>query len=168
MNDTMKLILFCVGFIGLSCTISYAWWAKMRVWMLRQDLFLIRDTLFDKARQKDFFTHEHYKNTREAINSMIQFAPHMSISTLLELVKLELSPIATTKHESLQDCNLALNQMANAIVDYVFCRTASGIIWYRWKRFNHKLDKFNNGINKSIKRFSMNSEAVNAIASISD
>ena len=168
MNDTIKLILFCVGFIGLSCTISYMWWAKIRVWMLRQDLFLIRDALFDKAREKDFFDHQHYKSTREAINGMIQFAPHMSITTLVELIKLDLSPVACEDNESLHDCHVALNQMSRTIIDYVFCRTASGYIWYRWKSFNHKLDKFNNNINKSIKRFSMNRDAVNAIASLSD
>ena len=67
----------------ISSVLTYAWWIHFRVWMLRQDLFEIRDDLWDEMSEKGELDDPAHRETREGINSMIRFSPYLSIRTLI-------------------------------------------------------------------------------------
>src|SRR4051812_41746641 len=83
MNPHIQLFL---AILGLSAVFTYVWWMKFRVWRFREDLFLIRDTIWDRAREANELHLEAYREFREGINAVIRLAPMLSIFTLLHLI----------------------------------------------------------------------------------
>ena len=82
MRPAIELILACVG---LSLSISYLWWVWWRVWIFRQDLFVIRDRLWDAVRAGGLLDDPAHRECRQDINAMIRLAPVLSLFTFLEL-----------------------------------------------------------------------------------
>ncbi|HZL37153.1 MAG TPA: hypothetical protein VFC78_17670 [Tepidisphaeraceae bacterium] len=66
----------------LSVVIAYAWFVHFRVWALRQDLFEIRDCLWDEMRQIQSLDDRSHQELRNSINAMIRFAPWLSFISL--------------------------------------------------------------------------------------
>src|SRR5205809_877952 len=83
MSPAMELITWTVL---LSLVITYAWWAYFRVWILRQDLFEIRDRLWDTAHEKGLLWNPDYLNTRDGINAMIRLAPWLSLPAMFRIL----------------------------------------------------------------------------------
>jgi hypothetical protein len=83
MNPFLRISLAC---FGISLVVTYLWWVKIRVWRLRQDLFVIRDELWDAMRIDGSFSDPEYREFREGMNAVIRLAPVLSILTVIGIV----------------------------------------------------------------------------------
>ena len=70
----------------VSLGVTYAIWSSFRVWSFRQDLFQIRDNLWDRMRACDAFSDPAYQEFRAGVNALIRIAPMLSIFTLIKLL----------------------------------------------------------------------------------
>lgn len=71
-----------VGMLLVSFGLSYAWWRTVRVYALKQDIFDIRDELFDFAAGNGWLSDVAYQQTREHLNDFAGTARLMSIPFL--------------------------------------------------------------------------------------
>ncbi len=83
MIAAVQLVL---GTALLSGVLSYAWWVKMRVWMLRQDLFLARGELWEAMLADGTLHDPGHRQLRNAINALIRVSPLISIFGLLRII----------------------------------------------------------------------------------
>lgn len=70
----------------LSLTITYAWWVRLRVWFLRQDLFNIRDVLWQQMHDSGSLGDQSYLEFRDGINSIIRIVPYLSFIVLARIL----------------------------------------------------------------------------------
>jgi hypothetical protein len=69
----------------LGLTTSYVAWTLLRGWLLRMDLFNVRDRLWlEMYRSGDLF-HPAHRDAARTINGIIQFVPSMSFATLIQV-----------------------------------------------------------------------------------
>lgn len=80
MRPEIQLVLFATL---LSFTLTYAWWIRFRVWMLREDLFDIRDTLWDTMQAAGQLDDPEHRRVRDEINALIRVAPLISMGTVI-------------------------------------------------------------------------------------
>lgn len=83
MISISDLALLSLAALGVGSAISYAWWSKLRVIGLREDIYAIRDELWDAARRSHAFDNEEYQATREVLHSCIQGAALISLPVIL-------------------------------------------------------------------------------------
>jgi hypothetical protein len=83
MNGYLQLTL---GLLLLSACVGYAMWVRVRVWRFRQDLFEIRDRLWDQMRSRGELSHPAHREARNAINALIRLAPALSLVSFLILL----------------------------------------------------------------------------------
>ncbi len=83
MKPEFAFILAC---IGLSLTLTYIWWMRLRVWMFREELFAIRNELWDAMLAKNDLENPAHREFRAGANALIRLAPMLSIFTVLRLV----------------------------------------------------------------------------------
>lgn len=122
---------FGAGLVLLSCAITYAWWVKVRVLRLRDDLFSIRDRLFDAAESAQAFDDPAYRYARNSINSTIRLAGTLSVPTAIYLfIKVDLRGISSrpvSGNESLQaSITEALEERDGRVAKYLARETFSG------------------------------------------
>ncbi len=133
MNGTLELI---IGVFSLSSFLAYAWWTKVRVWMLRQDLFEIRDRLWDRMRAEGLLDHPAHRWYRNNLNALIRFAPALSWLLILTVLShdTDLTPTLTglkVEHDELpKPVSEASEEVVNCIVRYLFRWTLTG--WVLW------------------------------------
>ena len=72
--------------IGLST--FYLWWTYVRVIRLRQDLYDVRDHLFDAAHRHSLLSDPAYCQTRNTLNAMAHMADYLSPRFVTELARL--------------------------------------------------------------------------------
>jgi hypothetical protein len=65
----------------LTALVCYAWWARIRVWALRQDLLAIRDEAASIMGNKGMLDDVHHLELREAIDAIIRSAPDLTLFT---------------------------------------------------------------------------------------
>lgn len=70
----MAGVLFIIGCALFSASLSYAWWTRLRVLLLREDLFHLRDELFDAAIAHDRLDDPAHRDLRNRFNGLIRFA----------------------------------------------------------------------------------------------
>jgi hypothetical protein len=68
-----------IGYVGLSLILVYSIWVPLRVWHYRQDLFEIRDRMWDEMRQLGAIDDAAHKEVRTTINGLIRCAPALSL-----------------------------------------------------------------------------------------
>lgn len=68
------LIMLFLGAFLMSSAIAYACWASVRVTFLRQELFAIRDRLWDETRILGAFNDPAYQETRQHLNAAIRIS----------------------------------------------------------------------------------------------
>src|SRR6056297_2477608 len=78
MTDLLQL---SAGITGLISVGLYLAWRQLRVVFLRQDLFAIRDHLWDRAKKSDGFSDPAYREAREALNGVILYAHKLDLFT---------------------------------------------------------------------------------------
>lgn len=89
MRDYLEFFLTC---LALSLVLTYALWVRYRVWVFRQDLFKIRDELWDEMLKLGNLDLTEHREFRDGINSLIRIAPLLSIFTMVRLLG-ELKPL---------------------------------------------------------------------------
>ena len=67
---------------ALAALVCYARWSRFRVWVLRQDLFALRDEAWDVMRAGGARNHPAHREFREGVNAMIRFAPDLTLFTV--------------------------------------------------------------------------------------
>jgi len=80
-------ILFILAMLGLSQLLTYIWWVKLRVWVLKQDVFEVRDRLWDAARAGGFLDDPGYQGARIAMNAVVRLAPQLCLPAWLYAVR---------------------------------------------------------------------------------
>lgn len=118
MGPSLQLIVFSMI---LSATVSYALWVRWRVWLLRQDLFSIRDQLWDQMRAKGELDNRDYLDCRSDINGMIKVAPALSLLTFLKFLEIGVHSQGTE--------SIVVKDIAPEVVD------ARRMIFYRVVQF---------------------------------
>jgi hypothetical protein len=94
MSPLFALSLWSTSLVVLVC---YAWWSRFRVWVLRQDLFAIRDEAWDAMRAKGMLDDPAHREFREHVNAMIRFAPDLTFLTFCRLVMTNRAPAIKSK-----------------------------------------------------------------------
>lgn len=134
MNPELQLIL---GTTIISLAVTYAWWVRIRVTRLRQDLFEIRDALFIQAAKWGEFDDPGYRATREYINGLASQANTITLPTLMYFIAVgknddqsasEGEPLfphaASTRMERASQAALA--EVSARLVDYLLRETLTG------------------------------------------
>jgi hypothetical protein len=82
----MTSLLVFLGLTGIWAPIAYAWWVKIRVMRLRQDLYDVRDQLFDVAADRKGSEDPAYVAARDHLNSVAAISADLSIPLLIFLI----------------------------------------------------------------------------------
>jgi hypothetical protein len=80
MNPTTQLML---GSALIGAAVGYYWWLQFRVWIFQQDLFEIRDRLWDQMRVKGLLDHQDHRLMRDLLNTGIHSASELSFWVML-------------------------------------------------------------------------------------
>lgn len=94
------LLQVAAGSAVVGLALGYAWWSKIRITLFREDLFLIRDRMWDQARDLGALDDPKYQYTRELLNSCISAASYVSLPQLVRsrfFSTYDHPPAATTK-----------------------------------------------------------------------
>ncbi len=86
MIDSNFVILAASSF-AFGAFVSYAAWCLVRVLFIRQELFAVRDSLWDRARDLDGFNDPAYQQARDHLNAGIKVVPSCSVSLLKYTMK---------------------------------------------------------------------------------
>lgn len=124
-------VRFLVGFVLLSWVLAYAWWVKVRVLRLRDDLFAIRDRLFDAAQSEAGFDDPAYCYARNSINCTIRLAGTLSVPTVIYMcAKADGKSVPSrpgSKSADLQQAvTAALDDRDTRVVKYLLNETLGG------------------------------------------
>ncbi len=126
----MRLDLqFLIGCFGISTVITYAWWTKIRVWALRQDLFQIRDRLWDQMRVRGELDDPAHREFREGINSLIRLAPFLSLMTVARIVldRDEFKPLLA-RNKDATAIQQARHDVFYRVTRYLLVESISGLV----------------------------------------
>lgn len=80
MTTSFDLIQLAIGSLMLTGAVLYWLWLKVRVVFLRQELFRLRDHLWDVAQTKGLLDDPAYACAREHLNACIRAAMHFSVT----------------------------------------------------------------------------------------
>jgi hypothetical protein len=124
------------GVAGMSLLSFYIIWSRFRIFCIRQDLFEVRDALWDKARELGCFDDPAYMIAREKLNSLIRTAHTISLPIMLYVTTLpseeDENPIVSTNQEMQKAIDRAIEQAAFCLTRYVvYYRPFSGLLWLR-------------------------------------
>jgi hypothetical protein len=123
-----------LGVLLVSCGLGYAWFVAFRVVRLRQDLFDVRDWLFDRATiLEGGLADPAYKQAREHLNAMANIADSLSIPVVMYCWSRfdgESFDWIKTENASLQrDIDAAVDRAAERIFRYLERETFRGWIF---------------------------------------
>lgn len=113
--------------------VAYAWWSKLKPLFLREDLFIIRNKLWDVAFKNNGLDDAAYRQARAHLNALIRTASLFSILSLYSAVKATKGrTISSSRTKSgnvvLQAAiDKAYDESANSVVKYVMYRSAFGL-----------------------------------------
>lgn len=85
-EQTFYTIWFFVGVFLLSVAVSYAWWMKIRVLWLRQDIFDMRDRLFMESASLGLSQDVAAKSARDHLNTLARIASVISIPFVITAI----------------------------------------------------------------------------------
>lgn len=121
----------------LICTaIAYAWWCVARVTFLREELFAIRDQLWNTAQRLQAFDDPAYQAARNHLNASIRIAGLLGVPTFEAWSRMSASiadlgpnrPLSpNVKLES--EISAAYDQAAGVILRYSMLYTVSGWLY---------------------------------------
>lgn len=120
---TNSIQLF-IGVSGLTLAAFYMYWTRLRVIVLRQQLFAIRNDLWDKARELDALDDPAHKEEREKFNKMIRNAHELSLPNLLYTIIAfkddeEESNIVSDNPELMKAIEVASDRAVRCIIRYI-------------------------------------------------
>jgi hypothetical protein len=130
---SINTLLLAISSFGMSACLAYALWSKVRVIFLREELFEIRDDLWDAARRHGGFDDPAYLEARTHLNAAIVAGPLCSVSILqgvVRRVKREDIEAAISQksqnHEFQNAIDLAYRRTISKCVAYIYLWRASG------------------------------------------
>lgn len=115
-------------FLG-SGGVSYLWWVKVREIRLRQDIFAIRDDLFDAAVKNGWLDDPAYRAFREFLNMVLALAHDVSVPLFVFFSQ---QPAVEEPFPKAQDPRLQrmieqqTHQVASRLVRFVRYETLTG------------------------------------------
>ena len=132
---TLENAILAGGVLGLSCIVAYALWLQVRVIRLREDLFEIRDDLFDFAATRGECDDPGYRYARGVINAVIAMADSISLGMFVHLNKTQFKPThegnpACLSVEMQDEVNRAIFRCGSRIARYILHETLSGRCTY--------------------------------------
>lgn len=77
------VFLALLGGLIASGAATYLAWTRLRPWVLRQELFAIRDRLWMEALDADLLDHPAHRELREDINRLIRISPYVTLPIAL-------------------------------------------------------------------------------------
>src|SRR5581483_8111167 len=126
--DPAIIELFAGCFI-IGAVVNYYVWCRVRLVLLRQELFAVRDALWDQAAEKGFLGDARYRAIRHRINGCIRGAAFLNIDTLTLSSGAEADELPCASSPAAQSaCDEAVAQCGWIIVKYVMFHRASG--WF--------------------------------------
>lgn len=136
MNDDMYLYLaFLFGVLLMSLGIAGAWWTKVRVIWLRQDIYDLRDELFMESVRRDCVQDPGIQAAREHLNAIARVSPVLSISFIANAIQLGL--VESREFPRSDDKELGkliestMNKAGLRIQRYLLRETLAGLISIR-------------------------------------
>lgn len=127
MNPFLQLIL--ASFL-LGTVVAYLWWVRVRVWILRQDLFEVRDGLWDQMRASGELGDPAHREFRDQLNALIRLAPTLSVMTVAHMV------LTHERFESLLACRdrpeaieQARQKVVTRLATYILFESLPGLIF---------------------------------------
>jgi len=124
MNSSIQLILGC---FLLSMVVTYGWWSYLRVWFLRQDLFTIRDELWDAMRAGGTLDLPAHRECRDSINAIIRVAPFLSPLTVFRLFTIEVHHTEPDIRSMPAEVVRARNLVVLRVTRYLLCESLTGL-----------------------------------------
>lgn len=119
------------GCVGLSFVVSYVVWMNVRVWLFRQDLFRIRNEVWDALLDKRMLQNSAHRDFRDVVNSLIRLAPILNIFTFMRLLfDMETADRIWKEKEddSIDEILEARSRLIDRLVRYLLLETISGLI----------------------------------------
>lgn len=116
-----------------SLALSFAWWCKVRVVDLRQDLFDIRDEMWDRAHEIGALDDTAYRAAREHLNSLARHAHEFNIPVLAYLLASEpdggYPKYPKSDRQDVQEIvDSAIDASSTTLVHYLLRKTLAGRI----------------------------------------
>lgn len=129
-----EIALLTGATIALSVTLAYAWWVKIRVLRLREDMFGIRDELFDEVLAAGAVDDPAYREAREYLNGLIRGAPAISVPAFAYVLMSHCPPTKQLVKSARQDVQALVDRSMNAAIRrvrmYLVNETVTGgILW---------------------------------------
>ena len=125
MSAEFRLLFWCSALALLVC---YAWWSRFRVWVLRQDLFAIRDVVWDAMRAQGMLEDPAHREFREGINAMIRFAPDLTFFTVWRILVTNLTPSSTEETTATAEILWGRRMTFVRLVRYLLFESIVGLI----------------------------------------
>ncbi len=126
MNPEIQLL---VGCLVVSIALSYAWWVSLRVTCLKEEIFAIRDRLFDDALEQCRLADPAYVDARGRLNMLIRFAHMWNFPVFIAVL---VSPSPGRKRIESEDAQFdafiqtAIDEASTRYVMYMLTSTLTG------------------------------------------
>lgn len=131
MGLTATWIMFVLSCLSLSLVVGYGTWVSVRVWIFRQQLFQLRDRLWERMFDMGELGDSGYQSLRKSINGLIELAPAISTSMLwVAKSRPRTLSLERTHMYRLSEVAEARRELERLVTDYIMFRTLSGFAWY--------------------------------------
>jgi hypothetical protein len=144
--ETLEVaVLLFIGVFLIATAAMWAWWVKLRIIFLQEELFIIRNRLWDRAKELNAFDDEAYQYARAHLNRSIKAARFISLATV-EYVATHLAdlepqqPPSTEKKALAEAIEEAYRQSAIRIRNYLLLDTMPGRIYLLRAKFAGLID----------------------------
>ena len=124
MNPYIYLIS---GMIGLSLLTSYVLWTWAGVWITRQELFAVRDALWDEMRRSGELDDQSHRDCRDRINVMIRIVPMLSVAFVAHVLFRNMGSADVAQNMPASVIK-AKRRMAVAVANHILKYTVTGRI----------------------------------------
>lgn len=131
MGASPKMIdyLIVLGAVcGLCLLIAHHRWEEIRLFLLRQKLFAIRDQLWEAAREQEGFDDPGYIEARERLNVLISSVHRLSIPVLVYSVnRVPPAEQEIARSDLKPHIEVAYKEMGVAVFEYLILHTIMGV-----------------------------------------
>ena len=121
------MVWLVAGMLIVSLSLSYAWWVKVRVVCLRQDIYDLRDRLFDRASDMRVLDDPAYLDVREHLNAVAASAEMITVPVLAFLLHNGVQGKPFVKSG-----NAELQKVIDETIELCVCRI---VHYLRWETF---------------------------------
>lgn len=139
------ILASATGTFLISVAVVYTAWSHVRLIFFRQDLFQVRDRLWDKARELNAFSDPAYVEARQKINDCIAAANWINAPAVLPPAE-SLPHYFTTENRDMRKAvQAAHRELTRRILRYVLLERASGWAYIARAVFARIFDVMRNG-----------------------